>query len=213
MHVRFVEVTNGPNNWGKFLVGKFDEEEWDYGSVVSEGFYLLRARGWSKHHLLVLDLETGEGGMFLPQAHASAAADLRKHRIHVCPMFEPFLEWLYQQPDPMDIEPHIDLPAAPFALYGYRRSGIDDKALYYSPDRLPLCGKHVVKAYEHMRPRYLPDARIVEVDSVSRELLQLKCAMCGQVPSPGRTCGHCGTPLDELWPAVYCSNRCALEDR
>jgi hypothetical protein len=43
----------------------------------------------------------------------------------VCPLFEPFLEWLYQQ-DLTRIEElpsHVDLPEAEFQLHGYRRPG------------------------------------------------------------------------------------------
>lgn len=39
-----------------------------------------------------------------------------------------------------------------------------------------------------------------------------RCGMCEQLPSPGRTCQRCETPLHELWPACYCSNECAYED-
>lgn len=38
-----------------------------------------------------------------------------------------------------------------------------------------------------------------------------RCAMCGVVPSPNN-CLNCGRPLHPQWPAVYCSNRCAMED-
>jgi hypothetical protein len=71
----------------------------------------------------VLDLETGEGAYFLPGGNARA--DLREHRVLVCPMFEPFLEWLYAQDvnDITTLPVVLDLPDAPFALYGYRRPG------------------------------------------------------------------------------------------
>ena len=46
-------------------------------------------------HLVVLDLQTGEGAIFMPGG--LAAADLDKHGIWVCPLFEPFLAWLYKQ--------------------------------------------------------------------------------------------------------------------
>jgi hypothetical protein len=52
--------------------------------------------------------------------------DLNKHQIWVCPLFEPFLEWLYKQPQLYDLTAlpdHIDLADAPFALAGYRRNG------------------------------------------------------------------------------------------
>lgn len=124
MQTKLVEVTNGPRNWGKFLLGRFDTE-WDYISKVDEGRPLLRAIGWRGqiHPLLILDLQTGEGALFSIFKTANAAADLQKHRIWVCPMFEPFLVWLYSQPDPWAIPDYVDLPDAEFQFQGYRRPG------------------------------------------------------------------------------------------
>jgi hypothetical protein len=41
------------------------------------------------------------------------------------PLFEPFLEWLYQQDLTRfeDLPSHVDLPEAEFQLHGYRRPG------------------------------------------------------------------------------------------
>lgn len=69
-----------------------------------------------------MDFATREGAAFSPGGFAKA--DLEKHRLWVCPMFEPFLEWLYKQnlvdldklPAKVDIE-------GPKQLYGYRRPG------------------------------------------------------------------------------------------
>jgi hypothetical protein len=125
---KIVEITNGPANWGKLLVGMFDDE-WEYKSVI-DGNPLLAGRGWSRDHLLVLDLQTGEGAIFRLGGHAKA--DLDKHRVWVCPMFEPFLTWLYALAAKMPGNPqrlygeipwHVDLPDAPFAMQGYRRPG------------------------------------------------------------------------------------------
>src|SRR3990167_2708143 len=121
MQTTFIEVTNGPRNWGKFCVAKFDAAEWARRSAVVPETTLVGDRGWTSDHVLVLDLQTGEGAMFLPGGLASA--DLEKHKIWVCPLFEPFLEWLYQQPDPMQIPAHLDLPDAEFRLAGHRRPG------------------------------------------------------------------------------------------
>jgi len=130
---KFIEVSNGPRNWGKFMLGRFDREEWaresnlpdaDVRATFTHGKWsLLRQRGWTPAHVLVLDLETGEGGVFFPGG--SAKADLDKHRIWVCPMYEPFLEWLYGQDlnDLSALPGHVDLPNAPFAMAGYRREG------------------------------------------------------------------------------------------
>jgi len=119
MKTKLVEVTNGERNWGKFLLGAFDSEL-EYRSVIDQR-PLIRGRGWSSKHLLVLDLQTGEGAIFCLGGYAKA--DLDKHRVWVCPMFEPFLTWLYQQHDPFAIPAHVDLPNAEFAISGYRRPG------------------------------------------------------------------------------------------
>lgn len=126
MNTRFIEATS-PGNWGKFLLGRFTQAEWARSSLVAgdADHALLRLRGWSPHHLLVVDLETGEGAMFAPSPSASPTADLEKHAIWVCPLFEPFLTWLYQQ-DLRDLETLpdvVELPNAPFAFAGYRRPG------------------------------------------------------------------------------------------
>jgi hypothetical protein len=124
MQTKFIEATNGPRNWGKFMVGRFDKDEWARRSAVSGGKWpLLRAVGWSLDSLLVVDLQTGEGAIFLPGGFVPA--DLEKHAIWVCPLFEPFLVWLYQQ-DLSDLDrlpAHVDLPDAEFAMQGYRRPG------------------------------------------------------------------------------------------
>jgi hypothetical protein len=122
MKTVIVEATNGPRNWGKFLIGRFDSE-WERFSEVDPDRVLLGRCGWSTKHIVVLDLQTGEGAIFLPGG--LAAADLEKHRVWVCPLFEPFLAWLYAQDlNDLDALPKlIDLPDAPFAMHGYRRSG------------------------------------------------------------------------------------------
>lgn len=126
MKTKIIEATNGPRNWGKFLVGKFDIE-WKRRSEVATDLTmpLLGAIGWSDRHIHVLDLQTGEGAVFGPWG--SASADLNKHKIWVCPLFEPFLIWLYEQ-SPIDLDKlpdHVDLPKAEFAMSGFRRKGPD----------------------------------------------------------------------------------------
>lgn len=131
MKLKIIEVTNG-FNWGKFLVGRFDDE-WDYrstidsmaGSTSSMPIRLLRACGWGRDHFLFLDLQTGEGAIF--RHGGMARADLNSHRIWVCPMAEPALVWLYSQ----DLSSLDALPAlvelteaeAPSSMQGYRRAG------------------------------------------------------------------------------------------
>jgi hypothetical protein len=121
----FIEVTNGPQNWGKFMVAQFDDE-WRRGSKISESRSLLRTIGWGANDIVVFDLQTLEGAAFSPHGgHGNAHCDLEKHKVWVCPMFEPFLAWLYKQ-DLSDLDKlpnHVDLPDAPFAMHGYRREG------------------------------------------------------------------------------------------
>ena len=108
-------------NYGKFMLMRPDHE-WAYNSAL-DGGPLLRSRGWDMEHLWVLDLQTGEGACFLPGGLASA--DLTKHGIWCCPMYEPFLNWLYKQ-DLSDLEKLpavVDLGKVPTAMAGYRRPG------------------------------------------------------------------------------------------
>ena len=122
MKTHIIEITSPAGNFGKFLLGKFEPHEHDHPFATLNGARYLRAC-WTEDHLLVLDLETGEGALFLLGGLASA--DLDKHRIWVCPMFQPFLEWLYRQDLSAGISTlpaHLNLDA-PFALWGYRRPG------------------------------------------------------------------------------------------
>lgn len=122
MITQFIEATDS-FNWGKFMVARFDAEEWARRSQIAEGAFLLKEIGWASCHILVWDMQTGEGAIFLPGG--SAVADLNKHAVWVCPMFEPFLSWLYDQ-DLSDITalPPMVLLEGPKALAGYRRPGL-----------------------------------------------------------------------------------------
>lgn len=131
MRTRIVEATNG-FNWGKFLVAQFDEEwatrtaipaEQQFESEYGEEMPLLSRCGWSYEHRVILDLQTGEGAVFRPGGYAKA--DLEKHKIWVCPLFEPFLEWVYTQDltDVTTLPRMVELPNALSAMQGYRREG------------------------------------------------------------------------------------------
>ncbi len=123
METKIIEVTNGEQNWGKFMLGRFTSE-WLVKSEVSST-NLLNGIGHGPKDLLVLDLETCEGAIFSP--HGYAHYDLEKHRIWVCPMFEPFLEWLYKQDlsDLNALPAYIDLPGVSFEIAGHRRKGVN----------------------------------------------------------------------------------------
>lgn len=122
----FFETFNTLNH-GKFMVMKFSGDDLtERCQVMAEDYpqLLIRGRGWDPdRHIIVFDLQTGEGAIFNPGG--LAAADLEKHRVWVCPMFEPFLEWLYEQDlSDLDALPRvIELPDAPMSLSGYRRKG------------------------------------------------------------------------------------------
>jgi hypothetical protein len=128
MECRFIEASQNAQtgfNWGKFMVARFTDEEWEYRSrmdTVLPGS-LLRKCGWDPRRLLVMDLQTGEGALFQPGG--SAHGDLGNHRIWVCVLFEAFLSWLYSQDvsDLAALPEIIELPDAPAGLYGYRRPG------------------------------------------------------------------------------------------
>jgi hypothetical protein len=130
MQTKIIEATQNAEhgfNWGKFLVGRPDAE-WKVRSAIpvehpSSARPLLSQLGWSREHAWVLDLQTGEGAFF--RLGGFAPADLNKHRIWVCPMFEPFLVWLYEQ-DTTDLDALpalVELPLAPPSMAGYRRAG------------------------------------------------------------------------------------------
>lgn len=123
MKTRIIEATNG-FNWGKFMLGRF-EEEYDHRSPISPDMSPM-AR-WDRNNMLVLDLATGEGAIF--RIGGSVEYDLnQKHKIWVCPMYQPFLEWLYKQPHPFDLEAlpavvNVDPEGKLSSLQGYRRTG------------------------------------------------------------------------------------------
>jgi len=112
-------------NWGKFCVARFDYE-WAIPSSVSDlGHSLLAERGWTPDNIWVLDLETREGACFRPGGYAKA--DMDKHKIWCCPMFEPFLAWLYTQDlsDLSKLQKVVRLTEKDVAgaMHGYRHQG------------------------------------------------------------------------------------------
>lgn len=94
--------------------------------------------------------------------------------------------------------------------------------LFVTRDGLFLCETHFREAFLKMVPPYrsLPRDEFGDGHELDADEMQAfkhvgyltGCGMCNQLPSPGRTCQRCETPLHELWPAVYCSNECAIED-
>jgi len=92
---------------------------------------------------------------------------------------------------------------------------------------MSLCNEHALGLLDHgfvpddFRPVW-DEARVVEVAAQTgmsaSDIRRLhahhfdeRCAMCGVVPSANR-CLNCDRALHPNWPAVYCSNSCAMED-
>jgi hypothetical protein len=129
MESKIIEASNG-GNWGKFMLLRFTPQEYLYRSALPDGLgnegAFLKLRWDYQRHILIVDLETGEGAMF--RLGGVPAADLDEHRIWVCPLFEPFLGWLYEQDcsDLQALPAYVELPDAPFALHGTRRPGPSD---------------------------------------------------------------------------------------
>ncbi|MEU4534336.1 hypothetical protein AB0G15_05675 [Streptosporangium sp. NPDC023825] len=126
MESKVFEVTQPgmDGNWGKFLVCQLTHEAYWPSQLPGNDDTrpLMRQIGWSREFVWVLDWQTGEGVLVRPGGNARA--DLNKHQVWVCPMFEPFLTWLYKQ----DMSKLHELPQvveldAPFDFAGYRRPG------------------------------------------------------------------------------------------
>ena len=138
MKIKFIEATNPSDdgetglNWGKFMLLQLGREEWTYKSQlpvapeleeVQRKYPLLGLIGYSRYNVWVFDLQTRQGAAFIP--HGSAGMDLEQTKIWVCPMFEPFLEWLYRQDltDITTLPAVVELVNAPGAYRGYQREG------------------------------------------------------------------------------------------
>jgi hypothetical protein len=128
VRTKIIEAVSPQGNFGKFLLGVPDEE-WSRLSEVEPSRFVLGLHGWTRKHVLIVDLATGEGAFFLHGGLASA--DLRKKRVWVCPLFEPLLEWFHQQQLPMTVNGLLDLSGLPNIVHldhplefrGCRRSG------------------------------------------------------------------------------------------
>lgn len=136
MNTKIIEVTQKgfQFNYGKFMIGAHDTE-WDRemrlpvpDSMRVDG-PLLAQSGWTKNHVWICDLQTGEAALF--RLGPAMARDLQtKHSIWVCSLFQPFLVWLGQQTfaDISELPDHVEVPTDVSALHGYRRVRHDDPA-------------------------------------------------------------------------------------
>lgn len=135
MKLKIIEAHGNGLNWGKFAVGQMTEEEWNTRSTVEEDNRQLMASigYWSRDWLWVLDLQTGEG-IFAPMK-GRARYVLDKHKVWVCPLYEPFLDWLIEnfRTDVDKLPSNVVLSDAPASMYGYRRAGTSS-----SPEERPF---------------------------------------------------------------------------
>lgn len=108
MITRFVEVTDGMM-YGKFMVCRLDASELATTTAMPEapeGQRLLTYSGrrrFNDHSTLVIDLQLGTGwawplsdGLIGMRHYAREHFD-RDLAPHVCPMYLPFVLWLYEQ--------------------------------------------------------------------------------------------------------------------
>ncbi len=110
------------------MIAKFDREEWMRSSTQEDvRLPLLYQIGMAQESLLVVGLQTCEGGIFNPKKIGDgecARYDLNgKHQIWVCILFEDFLVWLYKTYDgDIDALPSSITLDIPFNWAGYRRN-------------------------------------------------------------------------------------------
>lgn len=176
----FIEASNticGGINWGKFRLTRFDREEWTTKSEL-DGLPLLHSRGWTPEHLEVFDLQTGEGALFKPGG--SASHDLRKHRIWVCPLFEPFITWLWKQ-DVRDITklPRFVELECDGAMTGERRIGPVVEII----DAINLAKQHIAQCKHELLIGQAAD----EYDMLAKaeEALKLATNKTYEIAGPG----------------------------
>lgn len=154
---KMVEVSDQVN-WAKLMVSQFDNDELAYKSRVdTEAKSLLEAVaarrkeywGEAQQKRLVVDLQTDEGAWFLPHPERDPKVDLDRHQIWVCPLFYPFLQWLYRTnpvhvsgiPDVVELDPDDVIK-----FQGYRRPGPQFLGLGEARDKvveaMKLASKH-----------------------------------------------------------------------
>lgn len=94
-------------------------------------------------------------------------------------------------------------------------------------DGVPLCAEHALGLLQYgrttndLRPIWDDNKigevarqtgmQVADIQRLHARYYDERCAMCGVSPSANR-CLNCAESLHPNWPAVYCTNRCALED-
>ena len=123
MKTRIIEVVHGMC-WAKFSVSQWTNDEFNQTSAVDSRRVLA---GHNRTDILVVDLFTSEGAIFSPGGFAPA--DVRKHGIWASPLFTSFLQWLYKQGKPLDLDalPNlVELAEATPSGGGERGSPLDE---------------------------------------------------------------------------------------
>lgn len=89
-----------------------------------------------------------------------------------------------------------------------------DKIFYRTEDRVVLCRTHLLEL-----SIYKFHGKAVKVQALGvREVVEAyeppECGLCKTTIVFGHVCENaaCVTPLHPQWPAVYCSNTCAMRD-
>lgn len=129
MRTRYFEAISAEGNWGKFMLGQFDADEIAAQSALPDEAgvpvgSMIQGRGWAPgKHWFVMDLQTGEGAYFALGGLADYDLD-NKHNIWVCPLFRPFLRWLYARfnegADLWGLERVVQIEGVPLRLSGER---------------------------------------------------------------------------------------------
>lgn len=131
MRTRYFEAISAEGNWGKFMLGQFEPDEIAAQSALPpdpEGWFkpgsMIQGRGWAPgKHWFVMDLQTGEGAYFALGGHADYDLS-EKHNIWVCPLFRPFLNWLYERfregADLWELDRVVRIEGVPLQLSGER---------------------------------------------------------------------------------------------
>lgn len=169
MELKFVEAGQAPEgggNWGKFAVARWSTLEMREPTRFPgcEGQFITGLTGSPFDHIWLLDIQAGEGALFsinnpIP---VDVPHQLNEKQIYICPMFEPFMTWLWEHIrshqgtnlDWFDELPRVVvLPEAPFDLYGYRRRGRTSGGTELTPERLDELAAGAGYPPEKLRPR------------------------------------------------------------
>lgn len=123
MRERIVEVqAEKSGNWGVFHLWQFREEDTTRASKIHPQTSVWGAvRPLGPRDIAIFDLRTREGAAF--DTTADLVPQLYRHQIHVCVLFESFLQWLQrhlQTKSFLEIPDVVTLPPLPTEILGFR---------------------------------------------------------------------------------------------